>query len=158
GHAAQSPDSEGLDTRPASRFLWCWIAVVLLVFSLARTKLPNYILPAYAPVSLLTARFLNRLVPEQPAPRWRLNLGLIGLALLGAALCGGLLLAGGAVCLPGLRFHPLDGLATWAFLGLLPAGGAIGAWWCLRRRQVQSLIIILVAMSTLLLGSMIACA
>src|SRR5262249_43598164 len=43
----------------AHAFLWCWIAVTFIFFSLAATKLPNYILPLYPPAALLTARFLD---------------------------------------------------------------------------------------------------
>src|SRR5207245_11270297 len=42
------------------RFLWCWFAVYFVFFSLAGTKLPNYILPVYPPLAILTARFLQR--------------------------------------------------------------------------------------------------
>src|SRR5947208_1223880 len=39
------------------RFLVCWIVAFLLVFTVAATKLPNYILPTTPPLALLTARF-----------------------------------------------------------------------------------------------------
>ena len=40
------------------RFLWLWLALPLLVFCLARSRLPLYILPLFAPLSLLLARAL----------------------------------------------------------------------------------------------------
>ena len=47
---------------PASayRFLLTWIATYLLFFTLAATKLPNYVLPIVVPCAVLTARFLER--------------------------------------------------------------------------------------------------
>src|SRR5262249_39047799 len=42
--------------RASIAFLWCWIVVYFAFFSAARTKLPNYILPIYPAVALLTAR------------------------------------------------------------------------------------------------------
>jgi 4-amino-4-deoxy-L-arabinose transferase-like glycosyltransferase len=40
------------------RFLWLWFAVPLLVFCLARSRLPLYVLPLFVPLSLLLARAL----------------------------------------------------------------------------------------------------
>src|ERR1051326_249573 len=42
------------------RFLWVWIAVYMVFFSVAHTKLPNYILPLYPAVALLLARSPER--------------------------------------------------------------------------------------------------
>jgi 4-amino-4-deoxy-L-arabinose transferase-like glycosyltransferase len=46
-----------LDTQ--SRFLWIWLALPLLVFCLARSRLPLYLLPLFAPISLLLARNIS---------------------------------------------------------------------------------------------------
>ena len=35
----------------------CWIAVYLLIFSLASTKLPNYVLPAYPALAIIVGRY-----------------------------------------------------------------------------------------------------
>jgi 4-amino-4-deoxy-L-arabinose transferase-like glycosyltransferase len=42
------------------RFLWLWLTLPLLVFCLSRSRLPLYLLPLFAPVSLLLARALVR--------------------------------------------------------------------------------------------------
>lgn len=47
--SAPSPDM-------ALRFLVCWLLAFVIFFSLARTKLPNYILPVSVPLAVLTAR------------------------------------------------------------------------------------------------------
>ena len=44
-----------------TRFLWIWFALPLLVFCLARSRLPFYVLPLFAPLSLLLGRALSGL-------------------------------------------------------------------------------------------------
>lgn len=44
-----------------TRFLWTWFALPLLVFCLARSRLPFYLLPLFAPLSLLLGRALSEL-------------------------------------------------------------------------------------------------
>lgn len=44
---------------PDARFLWIWLALPLLVFCLARSRLPLYLLPLFAPISLLLARNIS---------------------------------------------------------------------------------------------------
>lgn len=45
--------------RPETQFLVLWLAVPLLVFFLARSRLPLYVLPLFAPIALLLARALE---------------------------------------------------------------------------------------------------
>ena len=40
------------------RFLWLWFALPLLIFSLARSRLPLYVLPLFAPLALLLGQRL----------------------------------------------------------------------------------------------------
>ncbi len=42
-----------------NRFLWIWFLVVLVLFSLASTKLPHYILYGVTPLVILMARYRN---------------------------------------------------------------------------------------------------
>jgi 4-amino-4-deoxy-L-arabinose transferase-like glycosyltransferase len=56
--AGPTPDPEPADepralTPAAVRFLYCWVVVYLVFFSLARTKLPNYILPLYPALAVM---------------------------------------------------------------------------------------------------------
>jgi len=47
--------------RTGCMFAVCWIGVYVVVFSIARTKLPNYVAPAYPAMALLTAGYLYQL-------------------------------------------------------------------------------------------------
>jgi hypothetical protein len=42
------------------RFLWLWFFLPLLIFCIARSRLPLYVLPLFVPLSLLMARTLER--------------------------------------------------------------------------------------------------
>lgn len=55
---------------PQAQFLWLWMMVPLLVFVLARSRLPFYVLPLFVPLALLTARALpERLQLSRPVTR-----------------------------------------------------------------------------------------
>ncbi|HWZ42341.1 MAG TPA: glycosyltransferase family 39 protein [Candidatus Saccharimonadales bacterium] len=71
-----------------SRYLLLWIAIPIIFFSISRSKLPGYILPAIPPVAVLTADYLRRV--NNALSRWRLQLH--------AVICG--MLAGGALLAP----------------------------------------------------------
>jgi 4-amino-4-deoxy-L-arabinose transferase-like glycosyltransferase len=149
--------SETYDSQLALRFLWCWIGVYLVFFSLGGTKLPNYILPLYAPVALLTARFLERWrqgVVRPPAAA--VHGGLACLLLLGVATGLGLLVAGGAIALPALQGKTLPGLEHWAGLGVVPVVGAVAAGWCVWRQRTTGLVTVLTASAVLFVGALAA--
>jgi 4-amino-4-deoxy-L-arabinose transferase-like glycosyltransferase len=69
-------------------FLLLWTAIPILFFSISRSKLPGYILPAMPAAMLLTANYLRR--SQTALSRWKV--------LAHALLCG--LLAGGALLAP----------------------------------------------------------
>ena len=54
-----------------ARLLACWFLLPLVVFAFARSRLPLYVIPLFAPLALLGAR---QLVPFATAPRWRFAL------------------------------------------------------------------------------------
>jgi 4-amino-4-deoxy-L-arabinose transferase-like glycosyltransferase len=124
------------------RFLWCWIAVYLVFFSLSATKLPNYVLPIYPPAALLTARFLDRWRRGAvEVPSWLVQAALSCLLLTGLGIALGLMLAGGFVDRAALRGRKLPGLEEWALVGVIPIVGAAAAWWCVRRQQRLGMIV-----------------
>ena len=78
-----------------SKFLACWIVVYVGFFSLAATKLPNYVLPAYPGLALATGCLIERWLkrPEGVRSLWpRLSLG--SLVLVGCLAIAALLWVG----------------------------------------------------------------
>jgi 4-amino-4-deoxy-L-arabinose transferase-like glycosyltransferase len=118
----------------AYRFLVCWVLVYLVCFSAAATKLPNYVMPLYPALALLTARYLERWRTGQlRQPAWLPVAGLAALLLVGVGVAAGLLVAGGAVEVPALRGRTLAGLERWAAVGAVPAAAAVIGLVCLAR-------------------------
>jgi 4-amino-4-deoxy-L-arabinose transferase-like glycosyltransferase len=124
----------------AVRFLVCWVAVYVGFFSLAQTKLPNYILPVYPPIALLTARFLLRWRPAAATPGWMMPASLVCLGLVGVGVTAGLLIAGGVFSPATLADRAVAGLARWAWVGVVPVAGAAVGIWCLRQGRRAGLV------------------
>jgi 4-amino-4-deoxy-L-arabinose transferase-like glycosyltransferase len=153
GCRIQSPE------RSAYRFLACWAGGYLVFFSLAATKLPNYLLPAYPPLAILTADLLDRWRRgDIRVPNWVWAYSLGSLVLVGVVIGGGLLVAGGLIGPSLMRGHPLEGLGRWAWLGLIPVAGAVVGFWCLRRQARTGLVAGVSATSLLLVGTLAAVA
>jgi 4-amino-4-deoxy-L-arabinose transferase-like glycosyltransferase len=145
----------GAPAPAAYRFLWCWVAVYLAFFSLSGTKLPNYILPVYPPLALLTARALDRWrTGTARPPAWAVKLSLICLALLGVGVGAGLFVASGWVPLRFLQGRSFPGLERCALAGLLPV--LAGAWPLLRRQRRGELLAAVAASAVLFVGTLAA--
>jgi 4-amino-4-deoxy-L-arabinose transferase-like glycosyltransferase len=139
----------------ATRFLLCWAVVYVGFFSLAQTKLPNYVLPAYPPLALLTAHYLDRWRRGEVRPaRWVLPVALGSLAAVGVVVAAGLLVAGGALAPAVLGDRAVAGLAGWAWVGLVPVLAAAAGVWCLRRERRAGLIAGLAAGAVAFVGLM----
>jgi 4-amino-4-deoxy-L-arabinose transferase-like glycosyltransferase len=124
----------GREGDPAgTRLLVSWLVTWLGIFSLAQTKLPNYILPAYPAAALLVASFLARWwqAPDAAARRWMQVALWLLLAIGGAtaAVCLGFpaLRAGDRSLLEAASASPLVGdvLRLAALGGGIMAAGAI---------------------------------
>jgi hypothetical protein len=62
-------------------FLILWLVIPIIFFSLSRSKLPGYILPAFPAGSLLVAEYVRRHLDEDRTPLWLI----VGHALISAA-------------------------------------------------------------------------
>jgi 4-amino-4-deoxy-L-arabinose transferase-like glycosyltransferase len=156
--AAETPGlAHSLTLSLPDAFLWSWIATYLVFFSLSGTKLPNYILPLYPPLAILTGNFLDRWRRGVVAPpAWVLNVSLGCLALVGLGVTAGLLVVGGLIPVAAVRGRTLPGLTAWSALGLLPLAAAALAWWWLRRQQRTAALIVLTTTATLLVAVLAA--
>jgi 4-amino-4-deoxy-L-arabinose transferase-like glycosyltransferase len=107
--------------------LACWVAVYIVLFSVARTKLPNYLVPAYPACALLTGCFIYHWTRGTAVARaiWS-KLSFASLALVGVGLLVGLPLAA-SVYLPGEQWLGL--------VGLIPIAGAVACWMLVRRSR-----------------------
>jgi 4-amino-4-deoxy-L-arabinose transferase-like glycosyltransferase len=127
--------------KPALIFVACWAGVYLGLFSLARTKLPNYITPAYPAVALLTGCFLAR-YRREPAwsPAVLPKIGLATLVLVGVGMLIGLPVAA-HLYLPGEEWLGL--------IALVPLVGGILAL-RLHARSKPGRVVITVAVTSVL--------
>ncbi|HEV2946270.1 MAG TPA: glycosyltransferase family 39 protein, partial [Gemmataceae bacterium] len=140
-----------------SRFLISWMIVYLVFFSLAGTKLPNYILPIYPAAAILTARFLDEWRRGMTkVPNWIVYAGLAGIGFIGLTAGVGMLLAGGVFDGPVLRGRRMPGLEVWAAACLIPIAGAISASWLMRLGRRGEVILCLTATSALFVGLLAA--
>ncbi len=110
--------------------LLLWLAVWVGGFSLAATKLPNYVMPAYPAAALLVAALAIEAASRTswPFPRW-LALGVTGLAFGGIATAGTILVA---------SFYGLTGAEPAALVGLIPLAGACWMIWAARRQPMRA--------------------
>jgi 4-amino-4-deoxy-L-arabinose transferase-like glycosyltransferase len=136
----ENTNEDGSGSASPARFLGCWVAVYVAFFTAAGTKLPNYVLPAYPALALLTGHALDRwLRGELAVSPWAVKAGVATFGLVGAATAVGLLIAGGL--LNGatlLRGRHLPGLEAWAAIGAVPLLGAVAAGLLARRSRVAA--------------------
>lgn len=112
---------------PAIRFLLCWLAIWVGIFSFAATKLPSYVLPAYAVLALLTAQMLVEWV-KQPAviPR------VLTIAAWSSYLIVGVGMMIGLAVTASYLFPDEMWLGA---IGLIPLAGGTAAWLAYRAGQ-----------------------
>ena len=80
-------------TRRSIVFAASWFIAVFLLFSLSRSKVPHYVLPAYPAAALLVGVFVDRLADTRDDARWwGVPMAIIALASIVAAAATGLFL------------------------------------------------------------------
>jgi 4-amino-4-deoxy-L-arabinose transferase-like glycosyltransferase len=106
--------------RHAVVFAAAWFISVFLVFSLSRSKVPHYVLPAYPAAALLIGVFVDRLADTRDdALWWGVPMAVVAVASILAAAATGLFLD---VLTPG------DTIVKWLVPGVFGVGAAaIGA-------------------------------
>ena len=98
------------------RFLICWVMVYLIFFSASATKLPNYTLPLYPALAILTADFLVRWVRREIRPPvWLIGYCVSWMFVIGLGIGVGFPIAA-------KRFEGID---QWAWLGAIPIAGGL---------------------------------
>jgi len=119
----------GAGALPGPLFALCWFGAVLLLFSVAASKLISYILPAFPAAALLVGAFWSEAF-DRAAPRRRSG---VAAAFVGAAIVAALAAAPHLLALPE-RSRPLVAPAS---LGLaVLAAGALASLLALRRRSL----------------------
>jgi len=124
-----------------------WMSVWIGGFSIAATKLPNYIMPAYPAASLLVAAFALEAVKRKTwlYPRW-MSIGVAGIAFGGIATSATILVA---------SFYGLTGSEPAAVIGLIPLAGAVWLVWGSRERPayaVSTMVVLGLLYSALAIG------
>jgi 4-amino-4-deoxy-L-arabinose transferase-like glycosyltransferase len=135
--------SVSANVSPAYRFLLCWLAIWVGVFSLAATKLPSYVLPSYAVLALLVAKTLADWM-EQPAVLPRV----LTIAAWGSYLVVGIGMMIGLALAARVYFPDEMWLGA---IGLIPLVGGAAAYWAWQqghqRRAVAALAIMACCLS-----------
>lgn len=129
-------------------FVACWAGFYIGFFSLARTKLPSYVLPAYPALALMTAVFVDHwLSAPRHVSRWMLTTALAGAAIVGLAIL---------IAFPLAAPYVLPGGEALGWIGApLLAGGLAALAFDRRgrpRRAAMAMVVASVAFATGLFG------
>jgi 4-amino-4-deoxy-L-arabinose transferase-like glycosyltransferase len=149
------PESGATDTTDKYRFLLVWFLTYLVFFSLAATKLPNYVLPLYPAIAIITARWLDRWrTGELPVHPWVMTAAAAGCVAVGLAVGLGLVLLGGTITLPvhDKTLGSMPALGPLAWIGLIPVVIGLWFWWQARRDRRTEAIATFAAGAALFLG------
>jgi len=132
----------------SNRFVACWAGLWFIFFSLASTKLPNYVLPMYPALALIVANYLDR---WQRAPRsvqaWSFRMSCRALGAVGIVVMIGIPIAA-SVFLPGEEWLLV--------IGAVPLLGAALAYAASAKFQrfkvIRTLVITAVALAVMVTG------
>jgi 4-amino-4-deoxy-L-arabinose transferase-like glycosyltransferase len=124
--------TDGKSGNEPYRLLVCWLVTYIGFFSLAATKLPNYIVPAYPALALLVGVCLDAwLGGRQELPHSMLRTAWVTTVIVGIAL---------AAALPFVAQEFLGGEAVLGLTGLpLIVGGGLCGWWLRQARRQRAM-------------------
>lgn len=124
----------GIQERSALRYLICWCSTWLVFFSMAQTKLPNYVAPIYPALAILLGWWMREWGQGRlSVPRWLVRLVVFVWGIIGMGVSLGLAVAAGVVPLSVLEGRTIPDLAWLIWLGVVPVLGALAAWWAWRK-------------------------
>ena len=127
---------------PGQLLLVCWAGLWIGLFSMAGTKLPSYVLPAYPALALMSAAFVDRwLANPGCVPHWLMHSAWASLIAVGIGLVIGLPLAAA-------RYLPGDELI--GVVGLIPFVGGLAAVVFHHRRRSKPAVISVAATAVVL--------
>ena len=115
-------------------FLVCWIAVYVVLFSIASTKLPSYVAPCYPAIAILIANYVVAMATGSSVPASfprHHRLWIIGLSI---GMLGGIGISIGLAI--GLR-QAFPEEWKLAAIGILPFLGGVIALWAVKMRQIH---------------------
>lgn len=150
-------DNAGNDTPAAYRLLLCWIGLYVLFFSVAATKLPNYVLPTVAPCAILLARLLHRWQTGSiQFPAWMQATSVTFLGLIGIAVGAGLMVAAQDKDASPIAGAGFTDLKLWSLVGGVPLAGAILGGLALRQGRISRFVLTLSLSAVLMLAPLAA--
>ncbi len=131
----------------SSLFLLCWAGFCVAFFTISRSKLPGYVLPAIPAMGLLLARDLNRRLHQSLAhARWEC----VGVALTFAAMGVIGRLEGGKIPF-GARIHPQPAVVRF-FVAMVLVGMVIATLAAFRQTQMGLMIAAITLPTFLIFG------
>jgi 4-amino-4-deoxy-L-arabinose transferase-like glycosyltransferase len=129
----------------------CWFGTWFVFWTVCKTKLPHYLLPAYPALALLTACFVERWVSEPKSVAWwALRNAWVSTVLVGVAIAAAVLIL---VYFPKLTGLDVSGLQSLALIGLILVIGGVWCWRETLRGQNQRAAIGFATMSVVFLAA-----
>ena len=121
GQASSGTRAFGISSRTGCILAACWFATWFVFWSVCKTKLPHYLLPAYPALALLTACFIERWLAEPASlPRWALRNAWLSTIVVGVGF------------LAVIPFVAAKFLPGQEWLGLVGLPLVVGGAWCWR--------------------------
>ncbi len=106
-------------------FLLSWVSVYVVFFSIAQTKLPNYVLPCYPALALLTSALLVR---------WQKDLLLVNAGWIKVAAASWIIVGIAlTIGLPIASVYVLNGAIWLGLVGVVPLLAGTLLWWQLKQ-------------------------